>query len=241
MPMCRGYAKLGCGGIAVSGFAAILSLITDNPILPLALAIVLMSSSIITFTSKSWLVAVILPLSMLLISLGALGYTKHLIILALAITAFTLYTSSMEAITASASLIPVSLALSGSNYFNIIAAIAVVLIGLTLIASTRKLHSGIFLAASPIALLGEPLTGFIILASGLAVLLASSGLVDISECPFKSDKYLILLGSIISVGGAFLVFIFGWGGLEASLWLLGFLFLVSGTLAPVELSDRESA
>lgn len=98
--------------------------------------------------------------------------------------------------------------------------------------STRRIHSlaAIGAAALVIVFAGKPEA---VAASTLPVLafIASTGLMERSMCPFRSDARLVMIGSLLAVAG--LLASLGEESVAArGLWAAGLLLLVVGLLVP---------
>ena len=113
------------------------------------------------------------------------------------------------------------------------AVIASVLVIASLIAyrDTHKGHSLLLLLAAPLGVkLGQsiyPTLG----ASIMAGLIALRNPLAVSGCPFRLERGVAYMGSVLAIASLLLAALLGWS-IASPLWVLAFLLQVSGLLAP---------
>lgn len=238
MPTCRDVRLAGCIGLASAGFPALLSLVTD-PLTPLTLSLILIALSIQAFVMDRWRYIIWASITILSQVLSAtyisLGYP-----LALSSIAIALYWGGINGIPSTLILSSTSV-LAGSQYTLHFIIAGIILVTLYTLIATHRIHSlAILLTIAP-TMVGGVIVGLASLLISTLGSIAASGVIERSGCPFKTEDRIVMAGSLFSGAGILSLIASGWNTLLASLWLLGFLLLEAGVLAPRGSFDYNSS
>ena len=122
------------------------------------------------------------------------------------------------------------------EYYNLVVMASLILISLAAVTASGRLHPILIAVLSPLALVAGMEEAAMMMLFGLAALVAASGVIEGSGCPFKTDKNLVMVGSMLAVTSIGAMLAVGAALPFKSLWVLGFLLLVSGLLVPATAS-----
>lgn len=113
-------------------------------------------------------------------------------------------------------------------------AVSCIVLGASSIKVTGRTHSSLLAAAAlPMAL--APYNWVAWLASaitGVSVMVSQAGVGRVSRCPFRTDSSLVFFGTVFSVGSIASLIALGVSALPYSMWVLGVILLMAGSLVP---------
>ena len=230
--ICEGYKKIACWSIAISGFAALLSLVSTRPDAMIAVSTGLLSLGLTLLTLNDRTQALIVAST---VALGAaLSYLDPVVGLLAVLGAGII--ASIPGNPGGALVLGVAYALAtitGHQSAQILAILAIAVSGLTAYAYTGRIHSTV-LSTAAIMPLAAPEYTAIITASIMAALLGTGRIVEASGCPFRVENRLQIAGLAVAGMGIVMAALLGHSSAWAlAYWLLGFNMLIAGALVPV--------
>lgn len=232
---CRGHKAVACIGVALAGLGALITLVGHSytpTLLTLSLIMLSLSTLALLLDSLALLVAytALLTLSLALVKL--LGAPLFIVILAplIPIAPRALTSSRPDIIISGLSLVLASTLLLVEEV--LILAPYMILQAVLAVIVSRRVHSIVLLAALAAIPFGLIPAMVASLLSSILVI-SAGGLIQRVGCPFKVDSKIVFPGSLVASAGVVAVALWGWSGLTAGLWLLGFLLVISGVLAPM--------
>jgi len=237
---CRSLRAVGCLLVALAGLPVLTTLLGGDPILLATLAAGLLSASFVGYLAGSPRLGglyYLLALAALLSGIFGTGDVGVLLVL--------VYAASIVAVLATGRVAPglvsFALALPGSytlgeaEYLRLFSMLTVMASGLVAYELSRRGHSMMLVAASPFALIVDPLMAAAASATSLMLGFAASSISEKSVCPFTIDSGMTFVGVSVSIVAAVWGLVAGFE--EASmpfiLWIIGFIFIEAGVLVPV--------
>ncbi len=234
--ICEGYKKIACWSIALSGFTALLSLVSNRPDAMIASSAGLLSLGLTLLTIERRTQALTVAI---IAAIGAAVSYYNLTIGMLAVLGAGIV-ASLPGNPGGVLMLGAAYALAaaaGHQSAVTLAVLTIVASGLIAYAYTGRAHSAALSAAAVMPLAAPEYTA-IITASILAALLGTGRIVEVSGCPFRVENRLQIAGFTTAGLGIVIAAIIGHSTVWAlAYWLLGFNMLIAGALVPVTTSS----
>lgn len=233
--ICEGYKKIACWSIAISGFTALLSLVSNRPDAMIAASAGLLSLGLTLLTLEKKIQALTVAI---MAAIGAMVSYYSLTIGVLTMLGAGIV-AALPGNPGGVLMLGAAYALAavaGHQPAVTLAALTIAASGLVAYAYTGRAHSTALSAAALIPLAAPEYTA-IITASILAALLGTGRIVEVSGCPFRVENRLQIAGFTIAGLGIVIAAVLGdLAAWALAYWLLGFNMLIAGALVPVTTS-----
>jgi len=234
-----GEERAPCFLIASGGALALLSLLDVDRVLVLSYVIFTISLGLSTHFIRNYSYKIIIYILSIILILLQFSYN---ILISLSIfyliTIILIYLSNdiKSGLSFLQAIILIAYSYGGDSWARVFSGLVILLSSLVSYMESKRGHSLMLTAVSPLVFLFSPLVDVAASLSSIALAVVLAEIVEKSSCPFTKDSGMVFAGVSLSVIGV----LFGIVGVNfwLPIWLTGFLYLEAGVLVPLRIGSR---